>query len=393
MLILFALLLYQIKNIGPVVGSLIFLFAGIIGTLNAIELQTAEFAITDRRIIMKWGVLRRNSFDLRLMHLETLNVEQGILGRIFDWGRIEIIGTGGTRGYTPDISDPLAFRLHAQSQSGHYPGLDSKLSSTKVESRNLRDCPFCAEPILSGASICRHCGREIGPSAPLLSEPFKLEQSKYEKPINQGRMKPPAIVQERYSRFDAIDNIDEIRTNNIFQQYQGLKHRPSSNVCISEEAFFSFLEFEGIEKARTIFYKIVQQSPNQIVFRESSLDRRATNCLQIGNIDLALDLFILNTEAFPNSAKCYAALANAHKSKGDIEKAIFHYKKALELLITDRADSEENNQTLLAHIKYELVQLTKKECQLTCPACHKINTGSAKYCIYCGAKLQQTAQK
>ena len=34
-----------------------------------------------------------------------------------------------------------------------------------TNARDERDCPFCAEPILKKAKVCKHCGREVQPVA------------------------------------------------------------------------------------------------------------------------------------------------------------------------------------------------------------------------------------
>lgn len=69
-----------------------------------------EFAITDRRIIMKTGVISQKVFDMTHSHIETVNVEQSIVGRILGYGTVTIIGSGGTRESFTDISHPNRFR-------------------------------------------------------------------------------------------------------------------------------------------------------------------------------------------------------------------------------------------------------------------------------------------
>ncbi|MGB2869782.1 MAG: zinc ribbon domain-containing protein [Bacteroidota bacterium] len=145
------------------VGTLLLIWAGLRAILRAINLATSEFAVTDRRLIMKWGVFRRESIDIRLMQMESLLVEQRLLAHILDYGTIIVVGSGGTRQSTPDISDPFAFRLNAQSQSGHFQSFDPSSSSTPIGANKLRECPYCAEPILTKARVCKHCGRDVEP--------------------------------------------------------------------------------------------------------------------------------------------------------------------------------------------------------------------------------------
>jgi uncharacterized membrane protein YdbT with pleckstrin-like domain len=47
---------------------------------------------------------------MNLNKIESVNVDQGILGRILGYGTIRIVGSGGTRESFPKISKPLQFR-------------------------------------------------------------------------------------------------------------------------------------------------------------------------------------------------------------------------------------------------------------------------------------------
>jgi uncharacterized membrane protein YdbT with pleckstrin-like domain len=67
-------------------------------------------------VIFKVGLINRRTLELVLAKLETIGVEQGIPGRIFNYGTIIVTGTGGTKEPFRDIADPLEFRKHVQSQ-------------------------------------------------------------------------------------------------------------------------------------------------------------------------------------------------------------------------------------------------------------------------------------
>jgi uncharacterized membrane protein YdbT with pleckstrin-like domain len=74
--------------------------------------------ITDKRVIVKRGLFARTTFEMNLNKIETVNVEQSIWGRIFGFGTITIVGTGGSREIVPSISKPLEFRRKFQEVSG-----------------------------------------------------------------------------------------------------------------------------------------------------------------------------------------------------------------------------------------------------------------------------------
>lgn len=71
--------------------SLLFLIPTVIRNL------TTEFAITNKRVIVKTGFIRRDADELRLGKVETVKVDQSITGRILRYSTISVIGTGGTR--------------------------------------------------------------------------------------------------------------------------------------------------------------------------------------------------------------------------------------------------------------------------------------------------------
>jgi uncharacterized membrane protein YdbT with pleckstrin-like domain len=70
----------------------------------------SEFVITNRRVVIKTGFISRRTFEMNLSKIETVNVDQSVMGRILNYGSITIIGTGGTKETFHDIAKPMAFR-------------------------------------------------------------------------------------------------------------------------------------------------------------------------------------------------------------------------------------------------------------------------------------------
>jgi uncharacterized membrane protein YdbT with pleckstrin-like domain len=89
--------------------GLFFLSLIVVIQLLAIFLST-EFGLTNRRIIAKTGLIRRHSLELMLSKVESINVNQGLLGRIFNYGTITVVGSGGTRQSFPAIERPMELR-------------------------------------------------------------------------------------------------------------------------------------------------------------------------------------------------------------------------------------------------------------------------------------------
>src|SRR2546423_7272461 len=78
----------------------------------AIRRATTELAITDRRVIYKSGLLSRHTLEMNRSKVESVDVDQSILGRIFSFGTIVVRGTGGSLEPIRLIRDPFAFRSH-----------------------------------------------------------------------------------------------------------------------------------------------------------------------------------------------------------------------------------------------------------------------------------------
>ena len=86
---------------------------GIIVAISAfIRRATTELAITDRRVIYKTGIVRRHTVEMNRSKVETVGVDQSILGRMLGYGTVIVRGTGGSFEPIPFIGEPLTFRNH-----------------------------------------------------------------------------------------------------------------------------------------------------------------------------------------------------------------------------------------------------------------------------------------
>ena len=76
----------------------------------------AEFAVTDKRVIVAVGAVRRRTLELMLNKVEGVAVVQTLTGRVFNFGTVTITGTGGTHESFDHIAAPLEFRRQVQAQ-------------------------------------------------------------------------------------------------------------------------------------------------------------------------------------------------------------------------------------------------------------------------------------
>lgn len=101
--------LTMVWRLGAVLCALAALGALLWAWFNA---WTTELQITDRRIIYKEGFIRRRTREMNMDKVESVDVDQSILGRIFDYGDITVRGTGETQEPFRMVAAPLEFRNH-----------------------------------------------------------------------------------------------------------------------------------------------------------------------------------------------------------------------------------------------------------------------------------------
>jgi uncharacterized membrane protein YdbT with pleckstrin-like domain len=71
---------------------------------------TTETDVTDRRVVHKTGFIRRRTFEMALDKIESVDVNQSILGRLLNYGDVTVMGVGEGRETIATIASPLAFR-------------------------------------------------------------------------------------------------------------------------------------------------------------------------------------------------------------------------------------------------------------------------------------------
>mgnify|MGYP001796631707 CR=1 FL=1 len=71
---------------------------------------TTETDVTNFRIVHKTGFIKRRTFEMSLDKVESVDVDQSILGRIMNYGDVTILGVGEGKETISTIASPLAFR-------------------------------------------------------------------------------------------------------------------------------------------------------------------------------------------------------------------------------------------------------------------------------------------
>jgi len=83
--------------------------------------QATIFAVTNKRIILKMGLIKRRTEEILLQKVESIAVDQGFLGQVLHYGTVTVRGTGGTFEPFSHVANALELRRQVQEQiaKGH----------------------------------------------------------------------------------------------------------------------------------------------------------------------------------------------------------------------------------------------------------------------------------
>src|SRR5258708_24811559 len=79
-----------------IAGLLWLIVAGALVLFGYLRRKATEIAVTNKRIVIKTGLLNRRTFELLLSKVESIGVEEGLLGRTLGYGSAVVRRTGGT---------------------------------------------------------------------------------------------------------------------------------------------------------------------------------------------------------------------------------------------------------------------------------------------------------
>ncbi len=141
------------------VGVLLLVVAAIFGTSTYVQASSSEFAVTNRRVVIKVGVIRRHTLELLLQQVEGIGVDQTVLGRMLNIGSIVVIGTGGSKEQFTNIANPLEFRHQVQAQTADI--LEPQRGVSVQVPSGGPFCSACGAASPADASFCYKCGHRL----------------------------------------------------------------------------------------------------------------------------------------------------------------------------------------------------------------------------------------
>jgi len=89
----------------------------ILALFEFLRLRSIEQGVTNKRVIYKKGIISRKSEEMKLNSIETVEIDQGIAGRIFGFGDVTVTGRGLSNVVFKSVDDPMAVKRKIESVS------------------------------------------------------------------------------------------------------------------------------------------------------------------------------------------------------------------------------------------------------------------------------------
>lgn len=103
-------------NAVEIAGAVLILVGAAIFGYSVIKKNATEIAVTDKRVIIKTGMTSRRSLEIMLAKVESIGIDETLMGRMLGYGTVVIHGTGGTPEPFRKIAHPAEFRMAVQQQ-------------------------------------------------------------------------------------------------------------------------------------------------------------------------------------------------------------------------------------------------------------------------------------
>lgn len=89
----------------------------VIALYEYLRVRHIEQGVTNKRVIFKTGIISRKSEEMKLASIETVEIDQGIFGRIFGFGNVKVTGRGTSDVVFRTVADPMAVKRAIESIS------------------------------------------------------------------------------------------------------------------------------------------------------------------------------------------------------------------------------------------------------------------------------------
>lgn len=100
------------------VGVLLLAAAAISISAGLIRKNATEVAVSNRRVLIKTGLISRKTIEVTLSKVESVGVDESAFGRMLGYGDVIVRGIGGTAESFASIANPEELSRRVQAQLG-----------------------------------------------------------------------------------------------------------------------------------------------------------------------------------------------------------------------------------------------------------------------------------
>jgi uncharacterized membrane protein YdbT with pleckstrin-like domain len=99
-----------------ILGAAFFAIALLFIVRGVLMRNATEMTVTNKRVFVKVGLAARRTIELLLSRVESIGVQESVMGRMLGYGTVVVHGTGGTPEMFNMVAHPLEFRTQVQQQ-------------------------------------------------------------------------------------------------------------------------------------------------------------------------------------------------------------------------------------------------------------------------------------
>jgi uncharacterized membrane protein YdbT with pleckstrin-like domain len=100
-----------------ILGLATFGLTWLVALYEYLRLKSIEQGVTNKRVILKMGIVSRKTEEMKLGSIETVEINQGFWGRVFGFGTVKVTGRGISNVVYKGIDDPMAVKRQIESIS------------------------------------------------------------------------------------------------------------------------------------------------------------------------------------------------------------------------------------------------------------------------------------
>jgi uncharacterized membrane protein YdbT with pleckstrin-like domain len=104
-----------------ILGPITLGFTWLIAIYECLRLRCTEQGVTNKRVILKTGIISRRTEEMKVTSIETVELNQGVWGRIFGFETIKVTGRGISDVVFKSLDDPMAVKRQIESVSHPVP--------------------------------------------------------------------------------------------------------------------------------------------------------------------------------------------------------------------------------------------------------------------------------